>query len=84
MRLYTRVQLAEVLLFCAVLMAGVVTHRPSVVVFGGGLLLGKAVLNILAPEGGTVVRRSVMGFGARYRLHAGRPGVDPRLLSVTR
>jgi hypothetical protein len=63
MRLYTLVQLAEVLLFCAVLMAGVVTHRPSVVVFGGGLLLGKAVLNILAPEGGTVVRRSVIGYG---------------------
>ena len=63
MRLYTLVQVAEVVLFCAVLMAGVLTHRPSVVVFGGGLLVGKAVLNILAPEGGTVVRRSVIGYG---------------------
>lgn len=63
MRLYTLVQLAEVVLFCVVLMVGVLTHRPSVVVFGGGLLLGKAVLNILAPEGGTVVRRSVIGYG---------------------
>jgi len=62
-RLYTLVQVAEVVLFCAVLMAGVLTHRPSVVVFGGGLLVGKAVLNILAPEGGTVVRRSVIGYG---------------------
>jgi hypothetical protein len=62
-RLYTLVQLAEVVLFCAVLMTGVLTHRPSVVVFGGGLLLGKAVLNILAPEGGTVVRRTLLGYG---------------------
>lgn len=63
MRLYTLVQLGEVVLFCVVLMAGVLLHRPSVVVFGGGLLLGKAVLNILAPEGGTVLRRSVLGYG---------------------
>lgn len=63
MRLYTLVQMAEVALFSAVLLGGVVVHRPSVVVFGGGLLLGKAVLNILAPEGGTVLRRSVIGYG---------------------
>lgn len=63
MRLYTLLQLGEVVLFCAVLLTGVLTHRPSVVVFGGGLLLGKAVLNILAPEGGTVLRRSVIGYG---------------------
>lgn len=63
MRLYTVLQLGEVALFCAVLLTGVLTHRPSVVVFGGGLLLGKAVLNILAPEGGTVLRRSILGYG---------------------
>ena len=63
MRLYTLVQLGELVLFCAVLLVGVLTHRPSVVVFGGGLLLGKAVLNVLAPEGGTVLRRSVIGYG---------------------
>ncbi len=63
MRLYTLVQLGEVVLFCAVLMGGVLSHRPSVVVFGAGLLLGKAVLNILAPEGGTVLRRSLIGYG---------------------
>ena len=63
MRLYTLLQLGEVVLFCVVLMAGVLSHRPSVVVFGGGLLLGKAVLNILAPEGGTPLRRSVIGYG---------------------
>ncbi|MGH2928437.1 MAG: hypothetical protein ACRDL8_09560, partial [Solirubrobacteraceae bacterium] len=62
-RLYTLLQLLEVCLFCAVLLIGVLTHRPSVAVFGGGLLLGKAVLNILAPEGGTVLRRSLVGYG---------------------
>ena len=29
---------------------------------GGGFLIGKAVLNILAPEGGTVFRRSLIGY----------------------
>jgi len=28
----------------------------------GAFLIGKAVLNILAPEGGTVYRRSVIGY----------------------
>jgi hypothetical protein len=32
-------------------------------VLGGGLLLGKATLNVLAPEGGTVLRRSILGYG---------------------
>lgn len=63
MRLYTLVQLAEVALFAAVLAYGVLTHHPSVVIFGAGLLIGKAVLNILADEGGTVVRRSLLGYG---------------------
>jgi hypothetical protein len=60
--LYTVVQLLEVLLFAAVLGYGVLEHRPSIAVLGGGLLIGKAVLNILAPEGGTVLRRSLAGY----------------------
>ncbi|MFZ0217004.1 MAG: hypothetical protein WAM30_13825 [Candidatus Dormiibacterota bacterium] len=63
MRLYTLVQLGEVVLFASVLLFGVLAHRPSVVVFGGGLLIGKAILNILWPEGGTVLRRSLIGYG---------------------
>jgi hypothetical protein len=62
-RLYTLVQLAEVTLFAAVLVYGLLTHHPSVVIFGAGLLIGKSVLNILADEGGTVVRRSLLGYG---------------------
>ena len=63
MRVYTVVQLVEVTLFGAVLVYGSLAHRPSLAVFGGGLLIGKAVLNILAPEGGTVLRRSLLGYG---------------------
>jgi hypothetical protein len=65
-RIYTAVQLAEVTLFFAVLLLSLIptpdTH-PSLAVVGGGLLVGKAVLNILAPEGGTLVRRSLVGYG---------------------
>jgi hypothetical protein len=65
-RIYTAVQLAEVTLFFGVLVISLIptpdTH-PSLAVVGGGLLVGKAVLNILAPEGGTLVRRSLVGYG---------------------
>jgi len=64
-RIYTAVQLAEVTLFFAVLTVSLVptpdTH-PSLAIAGGGLLVGKAVLNILAPEGGSIVRRSLIGY----------------------
>jgi hypothetical protein len=68
MGVYTLVQLLEVALFGGVIIYGVLTHRPSVAVFGAGLLIGKAVLNILSVEGGTVFRRSVVGYllGAIY------------------
>jgi len=66
--LYTVVQLFEVVLFGAVLGYGILEHRPSLALLGGGLLIGKAVLNILAPEGGTVLRRSLAAYalGAVY------------------
>jgi hypothetical protein len=66
--LYTFVQLIEVAMFAAVLGYGVIAHWPSLAVLGGGLLIGKAVLNILAPEGGTILRRSLAGYalGAIY------------------
>ncbi len=70
MSLYTLVQLFEVVLFGAVLGYGILAHLPSLAVLGGGLLIGKAVLNILAPEGGTILRRSVAAYalGAVYVL----------------
>jgi len=59
---YTLLQLVEVLAFSAVLMFGVLVRSPSIAILGGGFLIGKAVLNILATEGGTVYRRSVIGY----------------------
>jgi len=59
---YTLLQLVEVLAFSAVLMFGVLARSPSIAILGGGFLIGKAVLNILAPEGGTVYRRSMIGY----------------------
>ena len=43
-------------------MFGVLVRSPSIAILGGGFLIGKAVLNILAPEGGTVYRRSLIGY----------------------
>jgi hypothetical protein len=62
MSAYTLLQLFEVLLTSGVLMFGVLTRSSAFIVLGGGFLLGKAILNILAPEGGTVYRRSLIGY----------------------
>ena len=62
MSAYTLLQLVEVLAASAVLMFGVLTRSASIAVLGGGFLIGKAVLNILAPEGGSVYRRSLIGY----------------------
>ena len=68
MAAYTLLQLVEVFIFSGVLMLGVLVSSPTVAILGGGLLIGKAVLNILAPEGGMVYRRSLIGYvlGAIY------------------
>ncbi|HEX6489643.1 MAG TPA: hypothetical protein VF137_12330 [Candidatus Dormibacteraeota bacterium] len=63
MAVYTLVQLGEIALFAAVLMYGLLTGHPSVAVLGAGLLIGKGVLNVLAPEGGSLYRRSLLGYG---------------------
>jgi hypothetical protein len=62
MSAYTLLQFVEVLAASAVLMFGVLTRSSSVTVVAAGFLIGKAVLNILAPEGGSVYRRSVIGY----------------------
>jgi hypothetical protein len=59
----TALQLFEVLVASAVLLYGVLRDSPSITLLGGGYLLGKAILNILAPEGGSVYRRSLIGYG---------------------
>ena len=62
MSAYTLLQLVEVLVASAVLLFGVLSHSATIAVLGGGFLMGKAILNILAPEGGSVYRRSLIGY----------------------
>lgn len=66
MRVYTAVQLIEVAIFASILAYALLPtpdSHPSLVIAASGLLVGKAVLNILAPEGGTLLRRSLIGYG---------------------
>lgn len=63
MAVYTALQLVEVLVASLILLFGVLTRSPTVTLLGGGFLVGKAILNILAPEGGSVYRRSLIGYG---------------------
>lgn len=63
MSAYTALQLIEVLVASLVLLFGLFDKLPSLVLVAGGFLIGKAVLNILAPEGGSVYRRSMIGYG---------------------
>jgi hypothetical protein len=62
MSAYVLLQLLEVLAASVVLMLGVLTRSPAVTVLAGGFLIGKAILNILAPEGGSVYQRSLIGY----------------------
>ena len=64
MSAYTLLQLVEVVAAAAILLVGVLTKSGPVALLGGGLLMGKAILNILAPEGGSIYRRSVLAYAA--------------------
>jgi hypothetical protein len=58
----TLLQLIEVLIAAAVLLVGVISHSGPLALLGGGFLMGLAILNTLAPEGGSIYRRSVIGY----------------------
>ena len=62
MSAYSALQLFEVLAASAILLYGVLLRSPIITLLGGGYLIGKAALNILAPEGGTVYRRSIIAY----------------------
>jgi len=63
---YTLLQLLEVAISSSILLVGVLNGWPPVALLGGGFLIGKAILNILWPEGGTVYRRSLIGYGVAF------------------
>ncbi len=62
MAAYTLLQLFEVAVSSAIVLIGVLGHSVAVTLLGVGFLIGKAILNILAPEGGSVYRRSLIGY----------------------
>ncbi len=62
MAAYTLLQLLEVALAAAVVMYGVLAKSAPITLLGAGFLIGKAILNILAPEGGSVYRRSLIAY----------------------
>jgi hypothetical protein len=64
MAAYTLLQLFEVAVASLIMLIGVLKGWGPVALLGGGFLVGKAILNILWPEGGTVYRRSIIGYGA--------------------
>jgi hypothetical protein len=58
----TLLELIEVALSAAILLVGVLRHSGPVTILGGGLLIGIAITSLLAPEGGTVYRRALVGY----------------------
>ncbi len=62
MAAYTLLQLFEVAVASLIVAIGVLGHSAPVALLGAGLLIGKAILNVLGPEGGSVYRRSVIGY----------------------
>lgn len=72
MAAYTLLQVLEVAVASGVVLIGVFGRSVTVTLLGVGFLIGKAILNILAPEGGSVYRRSLIGYviGGMYWLGA--------------
>jgi hypothetical protein len=64
---YTLLQLFETAVFTVVAIFGVLAHHPSVAVLGIGLLVGKAMMNIL-PRRHSVMARSLAGYGVGLTL----------------
>jgi len=58
----TLLQLIEVVIAAAILLLGVLRHSGPISILGGGLLIGIAVTGLLAPEGGTIYRRAIVGY----------------------
>ena len=58
----TLLQLVEVVVAAAILLFGVLHRSPSLAIVGGGLLVGIAITGLLAPEGGTIYRRALVGY----------------------
>jgi hypothetical protein len=66
---YTALQFFETAAFTVLAIYGISAHHPSVAFVGIGLLVGKAVMNIL-PRSRSVTARSLVGYGIGLSLAA--------------
>lgn len=58
----TLLQLLEVVAAAAIVLFGVLHRSPTFAILGAGLLVGIAITALLAPEGGTIYRRALIGY----------------------
>jgi hypothetical protein len=58
----TLLQLLEAVAGVAIVVAGALTRSGPLAIVGGGFLMGLAIANILAPEGGSIYRRAFIGY----------------------
>ena len=62
MAAYTLLLLLEVVVFAVILLLGALARSGPLALLGGGLLIGVAIQSILAPEGGSIYRRALIGY----------------------
>ncbi|HET9783022.1 MAG TPA: hypothetical protein VFR33_14740 [Candidatus Dormibacteraeota bacterium] len=58
----TLLQLVEAVAGAIIVLIGALTRSGPLTLVGGGFLMGLAIANILAPEGGSIYRRSFIGY----------------------
>ena len=58
----TLLQLIEAVIGAVIVLLGVLTGSGPLTLVGGGFLMGLAIANILGPEGGSIYRRSFIGY----------------------
>ena len=58
----TLLQLLEVVAGAIIVLLGALSRSGPLTLVGGGFLMGLAIANILAPEGGSMYRRAFIGY----------------------
>jgi hypothetical protein len=58
----TLLQLVEAVIGLLIVLVGGLVRSGPLALVGGGFLMGLAIANILAPEGGSIYRRAFIGY----------------------
>ena len=58
----TLLLLLEVLVFAVIVLLGALARSGPLALLGAGLLIGVAIQSVLAPEGGSIYRRALIGY----------------------